>query len=76
MVGPGDAGRGCGPGTGGAGFGVVGGGFVGRAAPAVPADGVHFGGEFGVDVDGAAVGSPGAAEEDLTGARRTWGRRS
>src|SRR6266567_174773 len=62
LVGPWDAGRGRRAGAGGVGFGVVGGGLVGGFAPVVPAGGVEFGGERGIDVDDAGVGAPGAAE--------------
>src|ERR1035438_10266766 len=71
LVGPGDAGGGAGAGAGGPGFGVIGGGFVGGAAPVVPADGIHFGGEFRVDENDAGVGTPGATEADHHGTRRT-----
>src|ERR1039457_6866996 len=74
LVGPGDAGGGAGARAGGPGFGVVGGGFVGGAAPVVPADRIHFGGEFRVDENDAGVGAPGAAEADLAGTRRRGGR--
>ena len=76
LVGPGDSGGRVGSGTGAIRFGVPGGALVGGAAPVVPAYGVHFGGEFGVDVDDAGVGAPGAAETDDVGALGTSGRGS
>src|ERR1017187_6510626 len=74
LVGPGDAGGGAGARAGGPGFGVVGGGFVGCAAPVVPAARIHFGGEFRVDENDAGVGAPGAAEADLARTRARGGR--
>src|SRR3984885_13480664 len=72
-MGPANAGFGAGSGACAVGFGVPGGALVGGAAPIVPAYGVHLGGEFGVDVDDARVGAPGAAEADDVGALGAWG---
>src|ERR1700731_3334803 len=62
LVGPGGSGGGVCAWTGGVRFGVVGGLFVGGIVPVIPAGRVEVGGELGVDVDDAGVGTPGAAE--------------